>query len=443
MQKAIKKFLSENKEILFIVLASLLIRIYYVFYCCDYKTYLFSDMGGYWNRAVSKFNGDNFSMMQWTSWAPFFHFYLFFIFKIAYFFNFKNNWLEIVISLNIVLAVISVICFYFLANHVLENKKLSLLATLFYGFSYPLIYLNALVMSENFAIPVLVISVFLLFYSKDNIGLMFLSGLFLGLSVAARPALGVVALFYFLYIVLLNKLSVKSIINGVIFVAGFLLVIFLLLVEINYISYGQQRSLSGNSGVNFFIQQCKPRIVKSSSMGINTNIASVNYISDYKLEEFLTDHPMHDQKYFYELGLDCIKKNPNIWIENLFEFEKMLFGPLFPEASTAKGFKIFIKISNYLIFFMILSFGFLYYLFKEYKTDRKKILFLLSIPLSIMLVSYFYVAEQRYLFPAYFAIYLVFFYVLSKVKRYKPYFVNYSLVIILLFLLYKALNILI
>lgn len=407
---SIVKELKKNPKVLLglILFTSFILKLVYVFYFADYKTHLISDMGGYWERATDKFNGENFSMTQWAAWAPCYHFYLFFLFKILYFFNLSSYRLEAILFLHTVYSTISLFFFYLIAQSLFKNVSQLWLITICYALFDPLTYFNTFVLSENISVPIIIISVYLLFTYYENKKILFALGLFLGLAIIMRPASGLIGLPFFLYIVFAKKPSFVSVIRGLIFSAGYFLVIFLALIEINYVSHGELKALAGNAGVNFFICQCKPPIVKSFYNGISVHIGAPNYFGSSASPEFNTEHPMHHQMYFYKLGLECIRNNPNYWLENLIHLKAFLVGPLFPSLPNIKDFDFFVNLANCLFICMFLMLGLLYWVFRDSDREKRiKILLLLSIPILITMLAYFYIPDQRYMLPAYFAVYLL------------------------------------
>ncbi len=431
-----KNISSVNYILTLIIIISFAIRIVYVFYFTDYKNYLVSDMGGYWERATGRYNGDIFPLHQWTCWGTFFHFYLAFVFKILALLNLFEFRLEAVLLLNIIYSVISIFFFYRIAHLILRISKFTILATILYAFSYPFIYLNTFVLSENLSLPLLIVSVYILLMHRKQVFLVFLNGILLGLGIGFRPALVLLAVPFLLYIIFAEKISWRAIISALVFGFGVFIIVFLVIVENNYISKGELKTLAGNGGIGFFIAQCKPSVVKSFYQGLHVHIATSIFVDDPTKQEFTTDHPIHDQSYFYKLGVDCIRKNPNVWIENFKNLKYMFFGPLFPSMLSAKWFESLIKLSNYLIFFMTLTLGFIYYILKDMKLkshESKQILLLCSILFFIILTMYFFTVEMRYLFPGYFIIYLLFFYIMSKIKKYRQEASNYFMMLILVY----------
>ena len=398
-------------------------------------------MVGYWNRAIDRYNGDIFSMSQWTAWGPFYHFYLTFIFKILTFLHLFNHKLEIVLFLNIVYSTISVYCLYFISLQVIKNINYSLLITLFYAFSYPLIYLNSFILTESFATPILIFSVYLVFAYHEKKLIMFLAGLIFGVAVAARPAMCLMFLPFFLYILYARKPDLNSILRGVIFACGFFLVIFIILAEIFYISKGELISLYGSSGATFFLFQCKHSVMESTSRGYYFVIAPPFTSNNHPgWEVFKTDHPLHDQRYFYELGLQCMKKNSHFLLDGFKSLKALFFTYLFPSVGSAANFALLINLSNYFIFFMTIMLGFLYFLLKDKVVEIKKILFLISLLLCTIIMSFFFPPEQRYLYPVLFTIYLLFFTVILHVKKYKQQFLNYIRAIVVAYFAYLFLH---
>lgn len=440
LEKKVLTFLkgfSASHYLVLILAASFLARVIYIFYFTNYKDYLTTDMGGYWNRAQDRYNGNIFSVSQWTAWPTFFHFYLAFVFKILNFLDLLNYKLEAVLLLNIILSVISIYFFYLISIGFFKNSTLSLLVTSLYAFCYPLIYFNALIMSENLSIPLFIISVYLVFQHGNDKFPLFLAGVLLGIAVCTRPAIALLMVPFILYIVFEKKAALDSLFKACIFTFGFFIIIFLVVLENSHISSGELKSPAGAGGVNFFISQCKVHIVKSNYRNTITHISPVLSYLHPGWEEYLTNKPIHDQKYFYELGFNCLKtQGLNFIIERLLSFRQVFFGSFFPAFPDAKYFDIFRILSDYLIFFMFVMLGILFVMRKSLAESWNKINFLLSIIFCIFCVMYFFCIEQRLFFPGYFAIYLLFFTVIFNVKKYKREIACYLLILLFFLFLY-------
>jgi len=377
-------------------------------------------MAGYWNNGLTRFNGDIYNIGLYTLFAPFYSFYLAELFKVLTFLNLFNNKLEIALLLQIVFGTVSVFFLYLASTHIIKSKKLCLYVTFFYAFAYPIIYLNALIMAENLSIPMTIISLgLILTFHKDSY-IMFLAGLILAAGVAARPSTGLVLFPYVLYIAFAEQFSKKSLRNAVIFSLGFVLVTGLVVMEISKNSRGEVKSLSGNAGSQFFIGQCKAQLVHCNPPGYHFEVGDPGLLGhpEWARMNFETTHPFHDQKYFFERGLQCIRLNPNIWLDDFICLKGIFSKTLFPSMLSARWFEPLIKISNFIILFMTLSIGFLYFLIRDKRVEIKKVLLIASIPLLIILTNYIFAEEQRYYFPAYFALYLIFFTILDNIKYY-------------------------
>ena len=435
----------QNKLLFLLVVSSFLIRFIYVFYFTDYKNYLFSDMSGYWSRANQRYDGDIFGMWQWTAWATFFHFYLAFVFKVLSIFKLLNYKLETVLLLDIIYSTLSVLCLYLISGQILKNVYFSFVLTAFYAFCYPIVYFNAFVLSENLAIPCLMLSVYLLFThdEKKNKLMLLASGLFLGAAVACRPAMGLMLISFVSYILIVWKANNLLITKILIFLSGFFLVISLVIIENNYISKGELKSLAGNGGVNFFINNCRVAKLKSVYKGLHVHLANGDFVNDPKFKPFDTEHPIHEQNYFYKKGFLCLKHNsPKSLIENLTNLKLMFLGGLFPTMYSAKWFKLFAGISNYLILFMFLSLGLSFFIKDKYlKNDKdlvyRNFLFMLSLIFFVLLTACFYIPEHRYFFTVIFAVYSTFFVILFKLNSCKKEVLKYCRSLFFIYLIYE------
>lgn len=433
--KRLKNIKAEHKWLAIILLVSFITRIIYVYYFTDYKNYLFTDMGGYWERAIDRYNGKVFDMSQWTSWATFFHFYLAEVFKLLAFLHLFDKKLEIILFLNVVYSTISIYFVYLISLEILKKKFQCLLLTFLYAFTYFFFYLNALIMAENLSIPLLIISFYLVLSKSQNKKAIFLAGSLLAIATALRPAHGLIGLPLFLYILFSRRYTRGSLISAIVFASAFFLIIYLVVQENIRISKGELKSLAGYSGVVFFHNQCKVLHIKSFHKGHILEIVPPLFLAYPELAkmEFSTTHPFHHQEYFYKLGFECMKKNPNIFFDNLISLKALFWGCFFPHVSGARWLNFFYTLWSYLVIFMTSLLGFLYFLLRDKKVEPPKILLLISIPVCILITSFLYGSEQRYLLPAYFAIYLLFFIIVSNIRNYANELAQYLVVLALTF----------
>lgn len=411
-----------EKKLFLILLLTFVLRLIYVYFCTDYKTFLFSDMGAYWQRALDRYSGDIHNYGQWAAWAPFFHYYITFLFQLFDLIGLSKLRLEIILFLNIVYSVISIYFFYFLAGYFIKNDSCRHLSTLFYALAYPLIYLNAFVLSENLSIPIIITSAYLVLKNYENKKILFFTGAFFAVAVCARPAVGLLAASFFIYVIFADKPSFNSLMRGLIFSCGFFLITGMISLENMKVSNGELKGLAANGGLGFFVQQCKAHMVRSEYKGYVFEIGNPTYLGHSELAkmDFRTDHSLHDEDYFYRLGFECINKNPNIWIENFISLKSMFIGPLFPSVPGCKGFDFLIKVSNYAFIFIFPSLFLLYLPVRDKLMDLKPtVLLVVSIPFLIIVVNYFYAVEQRYFYPCVFTLFISFFSFLQYKSQYK------------------------
>ena len=436
-------FLNRNTSILILLLVvSCVLKIAYLFCCTKYQTYLYSDMGYYWFKAVHLYEGDLFSSYQWNDHPMLMHQYLFFIFKILAFFHLSNYRLESILLLNIFFSTASIYFFYVTAKEVLGSRLLPLIASFLYAFSYPLIFNNIFVLSENIATPLLVLANYVVFQDKMSKKGLFLGGLLLGLTFGVRPNLGIMLIPFSVYILVHRKFCFSSLFRPATFISGFLLVFFLLGVEQYYISKGATRTVAPHGGVSFAIAQCKPFSIQTTYYPDPSGFVHPTFSIHPEFGVMMTDRPWHDQLYFYKIGFHCFMQRSFLGLENLKYFKAMFFDPLFPGNPGVVGFKTLIGISNYLLAIMFLSLGLLILFCRNNQVRNKKIITLASMPLFIATVSFFFGFEQRYLTPVLYALYIIFIFVLKFIKNYKKQASVYFFSLLTIYFSYRACSVL-
>jgi hypothetical protein len=359
---------------------------------------------------MERFNGDFFSVHQWTHWPPFFHIILSDVFKIIDFVDLLDYKLEIVLIINILLSVVSSLFLYFIAKDITKNRIVSITVAGTYAFSYPLVYLNAFILTENFAIPGVIISIWLLF--RERWFCFVISAILLASAVALRPVFGLLGLAFFLYILFYSGISKQSLLRSIIFSTSFLAVIFMVMAENYHISKGKLRGLSSAGGVLFYLANSKEQIhrVECSWDGIFYWIAPISTL----------EHPEHgtvkfdgvsinDQKFFFKLGLEEIRRNPEIWITKFLKMKQLFFGLFWPYEYSALFYGTLMKVSQVLLFLMFLFSLLVYICFKTMEVSRAKLALLISLVLCQTLIMYFFNVEQRYVYGFAFVFYITFF----------------------------------
>lgn len=416
-----------------IALSSFITRIIFLFHFSGYRSHIVSDMAGYWGRAHQRYDGDLFSIGQWTSHPVMTHALIAQIFKLLSLLNADRYQLEGVLILFNLLSAISIVFVYLIARDISKSKTISFAATIAYAFSYPLIYLNTFVLSENFAIPLLVFSFYGVLTGHQKTIRALLGGIFLGLALTFRPNLGISILPFGIYLILAQGLSKGSVKQGLVFGLGAGLILFCLLVENDYISRGALKAFSPNGGYTFFSQQCQPYNLTNSFYGGGGGFRapSVGFHQEYG--DFVATRPWHEQKYFFKLGLECMKENPSFWITNFKSLFILFWGPFFPAFGGVPGFRTFMPFFNGAAFFCVLTLGLFFFVPHEDKIKSRKMLLLLSVPVLNAAVFFLFDVDQRYIFPLLFAIYTAFFCFLPDLRRQKLRAFIYLLVLGMIF----------
>ncbi|MBI1857660.1 MAG: glycosyltransferase family 39 protein [Candidatus Melainabacteria bacterium] len=395
-------------------------------------------MLGYWARAEARFEGKIVDQGQIAIWAPFYHYILAEFFKYLAYFGALEYKHEAILVLNVVCSTLSLIPFYLIVYNVSKSKRASFAALMLYAFNFILIDFNTFILIENLAIPLLVFAVYLLFVHSDKYFMILFAGIIFGSVVGLRPALGLIGISCVFYIFFTCGKNIKSVIRTMLFIIGFLIIISLIMIENYHVSGGKMKSLSAHGGANFALAQCRMRRLTTHYDGYTWTLSPpiFNEGNDFSRREiYEAPVPFYNQKYYYRLGFACLKLHPENRLENLKMIKALFWGPLFPFAYSIKWIAPGNKIFSYIIFLMFISLGLLYCPIKDKKLDSRKILFLLSIPLWIMLVGYFYASAQRQMLPAYFAIYTMFFALLTYIKHYELQALKYFGVLLLIYIL--------
>jgi len=433
---SINRFLKKNPywALSFVLLLSALARFYYVFHMTDYSSYLYSDFGGYWDRALQRYHGDLFNINQWVLWPAFPHIVLGWFFGIISLFGLDNYRLESVLFINILLSSLNAILLYHIAKKLLPYSLYAWAVMLGYLFYFPLVYFDAFVMSEHIGITAGIVSLYLLLFYNKRILVLFLAGTVLGIGVAARPSMGLYGLPYFFYILFSDKISLATLRSSLLFGAGFLFVLILAISENNHISHGKLKGLSANGGLTFYFSQCKSYSVESRANGYYYVIvppSTVQYLENGTLK---TDHPLYDQAYFYKKGTECLKNNPTAWLDNLKRFKTLFYGPLLPSSPSAAFFSALLIPSQHIALITTLLILLIFLIYRHRAVNRPLLWLLLSIVLVSFLTMYLFSAEQRYFYSLWFAILplglLSPFVLLQQPKKGLPILLSFALLLI-------------
>jgi len=394
----IKNIPTHIKILICILIGSFLVKFYFVFAVSDYQNYLYSDMKGYWARALQRYTSGSNPVGQTIIWPPVYHYYLAGLFSILSYIGLFEKKLEIILVFNIVFSTASVLFVYLISKQFLSTH-FSLIVSVFYAFTYPLIYINAFVMSEPTCLFLLLAAIYLLLTYTDRKLILFLAGILFGYAVGIRPSIGLLGLSCAGYIFFTGGKNIKSFSRTVIFLTGFFIIVLSISVENYNVSQGRLKGLSAHGGANFLLRQCRVgKIICKVTDGMYVLSPPVfnAYPELRQIETVRTRMPFYNQKYFYKKGIECIMEKPLETLGgNFLLFKTLFWGPFFPGRSDVYGYDTFMSIFNTMIFFMFISLGLLFIPFKKGLLPRSKNIFLLSIICWILFTCYLFSTGQR------------------------------------------------
>lgn len=389
-----------------LLLITTVIKYIYLFYLTEFNTYLFSDMGAYWERAIYSFEHDDRAINQWVIWPPFGHIVLGWYFHLLSFLGLYAYKLEIVLGTNILLSTLSVLCIYLIAFKLYPSKLYALMAAAFYALFFPLIYLNTFILSENPSLFLLLFSLMILLYAKHSVSF-FLSGLVLAFAIGMRPSFGIIGLPFFLYIVTKDGLSWKNFKHGILFSVAYALLLLLVAMNNHHNSSGKVKTFSANGGVNFYFAQCQKYRVDTYHDGYHYRITPPSTSGKPELGTVVFYKPFYEQSFFYKKGMECMEKSSDTWIDRLQRFKLLYFNSMFPMIQSCffakEGIPFFSKVALDMTFLLL----FLPLLFYNKRIAKPIVYLLLGIMFSQLIVLYFFNIEQRYLYGFFFVILLL------------------------------------
>lgn len=306
-----------------------------------------------------------------------------------------------IVTLNVFLGSLAVCFFYRLAKKIVSSR-VAFIASLIMAVYYPLLYLNSLNLSENVFVFTLIASLYFLVTSKTFFANV-LSGLLLGISIICRPLL--FSFFPFLLIWILSdseKLSKRTL--RFLTIATFALFIILGSSLLNF-KVGRQKyfSLATNGGVNFALAQCEFKKL-SYKYKNETFYFTPPALWQSKNRQVATNVPFYNQLYYYRMGLECLKKNPEQLLQNTLHIKNLfssLFYPSFANIPNHQINLLFWKIVSLIFLLLFIAYP---YLENNRQKSRLYELFL-GLIFSLFLSVYFLnMGEERYLAPYFFAL---------------------------------------
>ncbi len=322
-------FLSKKEDFWawFLLIYGFAIRILYIFCFTSPNDYLWSDAGTYDVHAMRMASGTHIELS--TYWPPFFHIFLSLIYRILMWLGLESQRVSFDVVIFGVFYAIGFWCIYQISKK-LFSPKIALIILAVVAFWWPFVFLNALVMSENLFFPTFLLGFYFLIKSPEKPSTGIWVGLFWGIAAITRPII-LAFIPCFLLWCLWQKINWKLIANFILF-AG--LVIANMCFFNFYYTGGREDFISSSGGFNFAMTWCDVKSVKYfTSDGYWYWFASAANI-DYPDERAIsTNVPFENQKYYYQIGLDCIKEKPFQIFKNSYSIVKLFHSHLFPTTS--------------------------------------------------------------------------------------------------------------
>ena len=407
---------SRNNKIFFwfllVIFISTALKFIFVFKYTDFRGYLSSDMGGYWTRAYERYNGNIFDINQWAIWPPLFHIILSFIFKVNDLVGIFIYNLEVILSINIILSSLSIIYLYLVTEKLSGSKMISFITATLYAFTYYTFYFNAFILSENFAVPLAIASVYYLIVNKP--GHYFVSGILLAVATGIRPGFGILALPFGFYALLSGSKSLKTdwvktvffkgVWKAALFSAGFVLIILFIIAENNHISGGKIKGLAASGGINKYFSFTKTYEVQSRFEGYYYVIIPPGTVRNPENGKLITNEPIYNTAYFNDLTKEYIQQHPGIFFTKIKDLKTLYFGVLFPSMNSVLWFNTLREPFRWLAFILSLAAIFSLFITKN-RHEWKNYILLLSIIFFSLLTCYLFNSEHRYLYGFMFAVY--------------------------------------
>ncbi|MFH0803464.1 MAG: hypothetical protein V2A78_13910 [bacterium] len=343
------KFAAEEPFILCMLLLGFIIRILYIFIFTTPQDYLVSDMGGYDERACQMVKGQEIFCP--TYWPPFFHIFLSWIYRPLQFLGMLQYRVGIYIVFMALLSVMTNWALYGISLK-LFSKRVAQIVLLTATFWYPLIYLNIFVLSENLFIPLLYIGLYILVCGKQNVKNAVALGVLWSAAFLTRPIfLSFIPLF--LLWALYHRLGRKYILS---FFSTVLLIVFLMVSFNISTTKGREKSISSGGGVNFALTWCEAKSIEYHLGGYGYSFVPPAAIDYPENKRIVTNVPFYDQRYYYQMGLNSIKRDPKVLFRNLRSIFRLFHSHMFPRwGNIFRGYQLtqLFKILN--IFFLVLS----------------------------------------------------------------------------------------
>ncbi len=396
MQKPVKFLLHLKEDYLaysFLVFG-FFFRLFYIFRFTTPQMYLWSDPGYYDLRALDMAKGQ-FVMFS-TYWPPFFHIFLSFIYRPLVWLGIESWRIKIDMVLFALFYIIGFWCIYQIVKK-LFDKKIALVILGILIFWYPLIFLNYVIMSENLFFPLMFLGLYVLIVKGDKPINGALLGILWGTAFLARPVFALaIPLFvlWALYYKINWRFLISFLLTGAVIVA--LMMGFNYYYTKNDIAGGTEKSISSNGGVGFAMLWCDAKSIEFRNNGYNFGFGPPANINYEESKRIFTDVPFSNQKYYYQMGLDCLKERPEKLITNFSSVIKLFHSHLFPTIGNVAYWENFRLLFKFLTGFLFLTSIISLIFFTRNKYLYLMALIILSLPMMVYLQN---VGEERYIIP--------------------------------------------
>ncbi len=410
------------RAVLLVIAAVVLFKIFYIFHCVAYLSSVQNDMASYWHGAFDRAWGNKFSFTQYGVCPPFFIYLCAYLLHLMNSFSLLSCSIPVVVVLNVLLHGLSSYFVYVIVHRMTERKILAWGALLFYCFSYTQLYLNALVLPDNLATPLLVIVVWFIAFGELKLWAVLGAGLLLGIAIASKPIFVILSPVFVVYL-FLRSTKKDSLLLACVLSIGLILIPLVTVIENYHISSGRVLSLGPSGGANFY--QGWGQVGKVTTYGQFGTwwLYSPGALDETNWKPVDTSDPWFHQGYYYQRGMQAIIKDPSVLFKKIIWFKKLFWGILAPSLSKQPpNFYRIMPIVQWGLYIMFLCPWVLCFSALRKCCDRTIFFFFTVLSVFFLSIYLYGMPERRYLSYIEFLIIILFFIAIDKViSLYKAY----------------------
>jgi len=388
--------------------ASLIAISIYVFGGTPYQNYLYSDMLGFWKRAMERLNGDIHRESQFIVWPPLYHVFIADLFGKLHAIGLPGlARLETLLAINIGLYATSVYGFQRLAAQLFKGPAFLVTAVALYAVGMPALYLNAFLLSDNFSLPLFVIAIALAVCGRREWPSLCAAALLFGLAAIVRPAVAPYGLiFVVMYWVRFGR-SWAFLKRSAVFSGVFFGIVLFGAAEVRHISEGKVSGLCANGGIDFFLATSRCHRADLNYDGWHWYIVAP--IQSMKPENGFHqfDVPFYNQAYYYQQGWKYIQHNPGQLWKNMLFVTDLFQGRMLPSKSDAPWFDTLMPAWQQLKIVLFLLLGLYVWAWKDLGNNAPLCALLLMPWPILFLLAFFFTGEPRYSTQLLFSLYLL------------------------------------